>query len=157
MCAVHPPSLSTQTSLLCALARVVEKCAVNNILCSYFRQQYIVCSYFRQQFIVCSYEQFLCALKVRRQQYTQSYVSNCFLCALSTSRGYCIRTFKQNISTLILQFKRSLYFCSLSFDSTYVHWGNALRVYEVTYLYISGIVTIPKQSECNVNSYNKIQ
>ena len=26
---------------------------------------------------------------------------------------------------------------------------------EVTYLYISGIVTIPKQSECNVNSYNK--
>ena len=28
---------------------------------------------------------------------------------------------------------------------------------KVTYLYISGIVTIPKQSECNVNSYNKIQ
>ena len=26
---------------------------------------------------------------------------------------------------------------------------------EVTYLFISGIVTIPKQSECNVNSYNK--
>ena len=26
---------------------------------------------------------------------------------------------------------------------------------KVTYLYISGIITIPKQSECNVNSYNK--
>ena len=26
---------------------------------------------------------------------------------------------------------------------------------EVTYLYISGIVTVPKQSEFNVNSYNK--
>ena len=26
---------------------------------------------------------------------------------------------------------------------------------EVTYLYISGITTRPKQSECNVNSYNK--
>ena len=27
---------------------------------------------------------------------------------------------------------------------------------EDTYLYISGMVTIPKQSECNVNSYTKI-
>ena len=27
---------------------------------------------------------------------------------------------------------------------------------EVTYLYISGISNIPKQSECNVNSYNNI-
>ena len=26
---------------------------------------------------------------------------------------------------------------------------------EVTYLYISGITTKPKQSECDVNSYNK--
>ena len=32
-----------------------------------------------------------------------------------------------------------------------------MLVMEVTYLYISGILTIPKQSECNVNSYNKIQ
>ena len=29
------------------------------------------------------------------------------------------------------------------------------REREVTYLYISGKVTIPKQSEFNVNSYNK--
>ena len=64
------PSLSTQTSLLCALARVVEKCAVNNILCSYFRHQYIllvwsvsVCSHCApsaiytclQLFFVCSF------------------------------------------------------------------------------------------------------
>ena len=35
-------------------------------------------------------------------------------------------------------------YCSLLYGQT-----------EVTYLYISGIVTIPKQSECNVNSYNK--
>ena len=27
--------------------------------------------------------------------------------------------------------------------------------FEVTYLYISGITTKPKQSECDVNSYNK--
>ena len=27
--------------------------------------------------------------------------------------------------------------------------------YEVIYLYISGITTKPKQSECDVNSYNK--
>ena len=26
---------------------------------------------------------------------------------------------------------------------------------KVTFLYILGIITIPKQSECNVNSYNK--
>ena len=30
-----------------------------------------------------------------------------------------------------------------------------MREGEVTYLYISGKVTIPKQSEFNVNSYNK--
>ena len=33
---------------------------------------------------------------------------------------------------------------------------NQNHLLEVTYLYISGIVTIPKQSECNVNSYNII-
>ena len=31
----------------------------------------------------------------------------------------------------------------------------AVVVVEVTYLYISGITTKPKQSECDVNSYNK--
>ena len=32
---------------------------------------------------------------------------------------------------------------------------DCVRGCEVTYLYISGKITIPKQSECNVNSYNK--
>ena len=29
------------------------------------------------------------------------------------------------------------------------------HIYEVTYLYISGITTKPKLSECDVNSYNR--
>ena len=36
------------------------------------------------------------------------------------------------------------------------NYGKTLKMgIEVTYLYISGKVTIPKQSEFNVNSYNK--
>ena len=33
--------------------------------------------------------------------------------------------------------------------------GKVASADEVTYLYISGKVTVPKQSEFNVNSYNK--
>ena len=32
---------------------------------------------------------------------------------------------------------------------------SSVMIIEVTYLYTSGIVTVPKQSEFNVNSYNK--
>ena len=39
-------------------------------------------------------------------------------------------------------------------SSSYKHIIQCI-LYVVTYSYISGITTIPKQSECNVNSYNK--
>ena len=87
-------------NILCSYFRhmngfcVLEKCAVNNILCSYFRQQYIVLVW---------------TVSVSSKS-APSAIYTClqlFLSGLSTSRGYCIRIFTQNISTLILQFKRS--------------------------------------------------
>ena len=43
----------------------------------------------------------------------------------------------------------------LKFSITILSSGLIDSNNEVTYLYISGKVTVPKQSEFNVNSYNK--
>ena len=80
------------------------------------------------------------------------YVKEIYYCGHFKKRASCrFPATRHRVVVPEQEFRRRSPRQSIAF---FVHPDDQVMI-EVTYLYISGIVTIPKQSECNVNSYNK--